>query len=170
MAAHLSPAECPVPIEQQPLHEYEGLRFSWFGCWAALPWPKYLSIMVWVWGASWLVTGPIAAASFEPRRLPLQFFLSGAAGSSVVLLLILLRLYYGWIYVGNRLSQATVAYEESGWYDGQSWTKPEAILGRDRLIVTYQLRPVLRRLQFTLGCLSALLLGGGILWRLLMVS
>jgi len=56
------------------------------------------------------------------------------------------------------------------WYDGQSWTKPEAILGRDRLIVTYQLRPVLRRLQFTLGCLSALLLGGGILWRLLMVS
>ena len=32
--------------------------------------------------------------------------------------------------------EATVPYEESGWYDGQIWIKPPEILLQDRLIGT----------------------------------
>lgn len=63
--------------------------------------------------------------------------------------LLLLRLYLGWFYVRNRLTQETIVYEESGWYDGQIWTKSPEILARDRLIATYEIQPILKRLQQT---------------------
>ena len=62
----------------------------------------------------------------------------------------LLRLYLGWFYIFNRLVTENVVYEESGWYDGQTWRKPTEVLDRDRLIATYQVNPVLKRLQKTL--------------------
>lgn len=43
--------------------------------------------------------------------------------------------------------EATVAYEESGWYDGQVWVKPPEILLQDRLIGTYEIYPGLQRLE-----------------------
>ena len=46
--------------------------------------------------------------------------------------------------------EATVPYEESGWYDGQIWIKPPEVLLQDRLIGTYEIYPGLLRLQFTL--------------------
>ncbi|MEB3174634.1 MAG: CGLD27 family protein, partial [Cyanobacteriota bacterium] len=46
---------------------------------------------------------------------------------------------------------------ESGWYDGQTWPKPPEVLVRDRLIVQYQVSPILRRLGVTLGGIFALL-------------
>ncbi|MEM6437906.1 MAG: CGLD27 family protein [Cyanobacteria bacterium P01_D01_bin.115] len=36
------------------------------------------------------------------------------------------------------------------------WQKPEDILNRDRLIMDYQVKPVLQRVRNTLGCLLAL--------------
>ena len=56
--------------------------------------------------------------------------------------------------------EATVPYEESGWYDGQVWIKPPEVLLQDRLIGTYDVYPGLLRLQITLvSLLSILLLG-----------
>ena len=46
--------------------------------------------------------------------------------------------------------EATVSYEESGWYDGQVWVKPPEILLQDRLVGTYEIYPGLLRLQSTL--------------------
>ena len=34
--------------------------------------------------------------------------------------------------------QATVAYEESGWYDGQIWVKTPEILIKDKLAGQYK--------------------------------
>ena len=45
--------------------------------------------------------------------------------------------------------EATVPYEESGWYDGQVWIKPPEILLQDRLIGTYEIYPGLKRLEKT---------------------
>jgi len=79
---------------------------------------------------------------------------------------VLLRLYLGWSYVCDRLSQETIGYEESGWYDGQTWTKPPEVLSRDRLIVSYQVQPILQRLQRTLGIIAILIISGSLLWNL----
>ncbi|NJK67873.1 MAG: CGLD27 family protein [Microcoleus sp. CSU_2_2] len=158
---------CPVPQEQRPVNEYQELKESWFFSWVSLNWPQYLAKLAWVWGWSCLVSGPVAAASFSPVKYPAQFVLCGAAGASFILGLALLRLYLGWFYVRSRLSNPTVVYEESGWYDGQSWSKTPEVLLQDQLIVNYQLEPILNRLRQTFYGLVLLLLAGGLIWNCL---
>ncbi|BAZ32456.1 hypothetical protein NIES4074_49620 [Cylindrospermum sp. NIES-4074] len=157
---------CPVPTEQQPLNEYEELKTSWLFRDSTLNWREYITKMVWIWGFSWLLAGPVAAASFTPQKQIAHFILCGAAGASVGVVLALVRLYLGWFYVRDRLYSPTVFYEESGWYDGQTWTKPQEILTRDRLIVTYEIKPILQRLQFTFAGLAGMFLIGTIVWQL----
>lgn len=155
---------CPVPIEQQPINEYQELKESWLFRWGTLALRDYIIKLVWVWGWSWLVAGPVAAASFSPNKHLVQFMLCGGAGASVFLILMLLRLYLGWSYVRDRLLRETIFYEESGWYDGQTWTKPPEILTRDRLIVSYQVQPILLRLKRTFGILALFFVGGSLIW------
>ncbi|NJR76087.1 MAG: CGLD27 family protein, partial [Scytonema sp. CRU_2_7] len=133
-----SVSNCPVPTEQQPLNEYEELKTSWLFRDCALNWREQITKMLWIWALSWVVAGPVAAASFAPHKHIAQFILCGAAGASIGVVLALVRLYLGWFYISDRLFSPTVFYEESGWYDGQTWTKPEDVLNRDRLIATYE--------------------------------
>jgi hypothetical protein len=158
---------CPVPQEQRPINEYQELKESWFFSWVTLNRPGYLAKLAWVWAWSCLLSGPIAASSFAPVKYPAQFVLSGAAGASFILGLALLRLYLGWFYVRSRLSNPTVVYEESGWYDCQSWPKTPEVLLQDQLIVNYQLEPILRRLRQTFYGLTVLLVAGGLTWSCL---
>jgi hypothetical protein len=158
---------CPVPTEQQPINEYQDLKESWFFRWATLGLIAYLKPIVIIWCLSWLIAGPVAATSFPPAKYPIHFFLSGAVGALILPTLALLQLYLGWIYIRDRLSKETVFYEESGWYDGQVWVKPEEMIQRDRLIVTHQLQSILQRLKATFGVLALLVLSGGILWQIL---
>lgn len=160
-----SVSTCPVPREQQPVNEYQELKESWFFSWVTLEWPHYLAKLAWVWSWSWLVSGPVAAASFAPQKAPVQFFLSSAAGASLILGLAMLRLYLGWFYVRSRLLSPTVVYEESGWYDGQSWSKPPEVLIQDRLIATHQIQPLLQRLRQTFYSLILLFVAGVLVWR-----
>ncbi|MGF1495907.1 MAG: CGLD27 family protein [Elainellaceae cyanobacterium] len=154
---------CPVPVEQQPINEYQDLKESWFFRWASLSLPNYLKPMLILWSLSWLIVGPVAAASFPISRAPLQFALSGAAGSCIIPLLAIVRLYLGWVYICDRLGREVIFYEESGWYDGQTWTKPAEVLQRDRLIAAYQVKPMLTRLRRTLGIIGiGLLLEAGV--------
>ncbi len=140
---------CPVPIEQQPIQEYQSLSESCFFSACAGGWRKYVTSLAWFWLPSWLVAGPIAAASFSPSKHLFQFVLCGSAAATLAIVFILLRWYLGWQYIRDRLNNRTIFYEESGWYDGQSWEKTPEILTRDRLIVTHQVQPILSRLQQT---------------------
>ena len=159
---------CPVPTEQQPVNEYEQLRESWFFGWAALEGANYWRNFLWSLVGSWLLVSPIAAASFAPQKLPLPFLLSSGLGAGLAVFLLWLRLYLGWHYIGDRLQAEQVCYEESGWYDGQIWQKPTAVLSRDRLIASYQVRPILKRLQQTAFILFLFLGSDGfLLWLLL---
>lgn len=158
---------CPVPAEQQPLNEYQDLKESWFFSWATRDLGSYLKPLLVLWSLSWLLVGPMAAMSFPWAKQPIQFCLSGMAGASLVPVLALLRLYLGWRYVRDRLQKDTVVYEESGWYDGQTWIKPEDVLQRDRLVVTYEIQPVLQRLNRTFGIMGLLALGGSLTWGMI---
>lgn len=154
----------PVPTEQQPLNEYEQLKDSCFFRWGTLSTFGYVRKLAWLWLWGWLVSGPIAAASFPPQKYSLQFALAGAGGSLFLLALVILRIYLGWSYVRDRLSKEIIFYEESGWYDGQNWQKPPEVINRDRLVVSYQINPILQRLRRTLALLALATLGGGLIW------
>ncbi|WP_315788515.1 CGLD27 family protein [Fischerella sp. JS2] len=161
-----SVSNCPVPTEQQPLNEYEELKSSWLFSDCTLNWRDYITKIAWIWGLSCVLAAPVAAASFTPHKYTLQFVLSGAAGGSIGVVLILLRLYLGWSYVRDRLASPIIFYEESGWYDGQTWTKPLEVLNRDRLIVTYEIKPIIKRLQITFAGLAVSFVVGTIVWHL----
>jgi hypothetical protein len=158
---------CPVPQEQRPINEYEALKSAWILGWAALPLDRYgRKLGIFSFGAA-LLASPIAAASFPPAKYPLSFSLATLLGLGVALGLLVLRIFLGWFYIADRLRSERVTYEESGWYDGQTWPKPPEALARDRLIVQYQVNPILRRLRATLGGIFALLaltIGALALW------
>ncbi len=142
------------------------MRDSWFYGWGGCAWGPFLRPVLLLWLLSWVIVGPTTAASIAPDRHPFAFALIAAAGACVLPGLALAQLYFGWLHVGQRLQQAAVPYEESGWYDGQVWEKPEEILTRDRLIMEYQVKPILRRVRNTL--LSLLTLGIALVttWRI----
>lgn len=158
-------SSCPVPPEQQPINEYQELTDSWFFSWARLDLQDYIIKLAWVWGWSWTIAGPVAAASFAPQKHLVHFILAGGGGATLFVASIVLRLYLGWSYVLARLFQETIVYEETGWYDGQTWIKPSEVLSRDRLIVSYQVQPILQRLKQTFAILVLFVLIGGLIWN-----
>ena len=90
---------------------------------------------------------------------PAEFFLSASLGSLTVVAVAVLRIYLGWSYVGDRLLSAAVAYEETGWYDGQLFVKPPEVLARDRLLGSYEVRVkdcVVPYKTLRFGCSSSL--------------
>lgn len=157
---------CPVPFDQQPVNEYEQLKEAWLFSWATLDLSVYRRKFAWLgfWGGA--ITCPIAAASFPPHKFPVLFGVATSLGAMAIMVLVLVRILLGWYYVRDRLQSEQIFYEESGWYDGQIWQKPPEILTRDRLIVSYQIAPLLHRLKktgFTL--LGAIILGSALcLW------
>lgn len=155
---------CPVPEEQQPVNEYEQLRESWLFCWPTLDLVTYGRKLTWVWLWLGVIVAPIAAYSFPLTKKPFLFLVSTIQGTCLLLLLVLLRLYLGWFYIGDRLKSEKISYEESGWYDGQVWQKTPEVLTRDRLILSYQVEPILKRLQQTALFLGSVIGGGGLLW------
>ncbi|WP_036478016.1 CGLD27 family protein [Myxosarcina sp. GI1] len=155
---------CPVPQEQQPIHEYEALKDTWFFCWATLKLKQYYSKLAWCGFWGWLIAAPIASASFTPYRYPLKFAFSSIFGAILLVALISIRMYLGWSYVRNRLRKDRIFYEESGWYDGQTWLKPNAMIARDRLIVSYQIEPIMQRIRITFWGLVTLAVVSGLFW------
>jgi Conserved in the green lineage and diatoms 27 len=159
-------ARCPVPADQRPVNEYKSLQESWFFGWSSADLRRFLVRLGCLWGLSWLISGPIAASSFDPDESAVRFLLAASGGGFFLMSLVLLRLYLGWSYVYQRLYCETVDYEETGWYDGQSWTKPPQELSQDRLISAYQVQPILQRLKYTFGVLALLSGVGTGLWQL----
>ncbi|MBE9170198.1 CGLD27 family protein [Pleurocapsales cyanobacterium LEGE 06147] len=153
--------------EQQPLNEYLNLKQSWCFRWTTLEWRHYLFHIVWIWCGSWCLASPIATESFPPTQSPGKFVIATSAGASLVLALNLLWVYLGWSYICDRLERKTVYYEETGWYDGQFWTKSSEELVKDRLIATYQVKPILQRLRRTFEVQGLFLLSGYLVWNFL---
>lgn len=103
--------------------------------------------------------GPISAFTFDPVKQTLPFIAGGVATTSFLSSLALIRTYLGWSYVNERLVTAVLPYEETGWYDGQQFTKPPQVLARHQLLSTYEVVPVLRRLQQSLLIAAVSLIG-----------
>lgn len=157
--------EIEVPFEQRPVNEYSSLKEATLYSWAELSPPSFFVRLGGLWLTTFIVLGiPIAAASFNPSKEPLKLLLAAGTGTLFLVSLIVLRIYLGWSYVGDRLLSAVVPYEESGWYDGQMWVKPPEVLARDRLLGSYKVKPVIKMLKQTLVGTGALLVSGVLLF------
>lgn len=102
--------ECPVPLEQQPINEYQNLSTSFPFSWASGEIVEYSS-RLFITGASFaLFIGlPVAwFGSVGPNSEPFKRILCAFSSGVFVVTLAVLRMYLGWAYVGNRLLSATV--------------------------------------------------------------
>merc|ERR1712216_287978 len=92
---------------------------------------------------------PIAGATYTSDGYLLQKIASANVGTLGLVLLVLIRIYSGWGYVGSRLQSKVVEYEETGWYDGNFEPKTEAELKRDKFLYNGDVRPAVDRLKVT---------------------
>ncbi|KAA8521283.1 hypothetical protein F0562_011971 [Nyssa sinensis] len=102
--------ECPVPLDQQPINEYQALSTSFPFSWASGDFVEYCS-RLFVTGASFaLFVGlPVSwLGSVGPESEPLKLVLGAVSSGLFVVTLAVVRMYLGWAYVGNRLLSATV--------------------------------------------------------------
>ncbi|XP_051119381.1 uncharacterized protein ycf36 [Andrographis paniculata] len=150
--------ECPVPVDQQPMKEYEALADSFPFSWASADLVEYCSRLFATGAFFALFVGlPVSWVGSKSHE-PLSLALGAASSGLFVAILAVVRMYLGWAYVGNRLLSATVEYEETGWYDGQIWVKTAEVLARDRLLGSFSVKPVLGRLKNSLVVLGISLL------------
>ncbi|KAG2496446.1 hypothetical protein HYH03_005670 [Edaphochlamys debaryana] len=161
--------EVAVPKDQRPVNQLTELKNDPLYSWGSLELADYVKRLWGVYAFFFaFVGGPIAYQTFEPTQQPIEWFLSGTTGALLVVAVVVIRIYLGWSYVGDRLLSAAVPYEETGWYDGEMFVKPPEVLMRDRLLGTYEVRPVLAKLRTTLlGSAAALLASSVVLYGLI---
>nr|BDA98282.1 photosystem I assembly protein Ycf36 [Rhodomonas sp. NIES-1006] len=138
---------CPVPQDQRPINEYLALKDAFGFSWTSENESSYYITSLKIY----FVTLSLFVLMFNTNNTPLvNVIVYSIFGVSAILFIFYLRIYLGWSYVYTRLMQSTIAYEESGWYDGQVWVKTPEILIKDKLAGEYEVRPILNKIKNTL--------------------
>ena len=160
----MNESKCPVPREQQPTNEFIELSKSKF-----FSWPKTKKSLILVlmkfWLAAFVLFLIISSGSIYFQKSLLRYILISFFSSLSIPLLISLRLYLGWNHVFKRLTSEKVEYEESGWYDGQVWTKPLVLKEKESLIATIEVKPILKNLIQIFSIISVLALSGILIFQ-----
>nr|ASO75950.1 putative plastid protein 36 [Storeatula sp. CCMP1868] len=145
---------CPVPQDQRPINEYLALKEAFGFSWTVKNETNYYRTSFKIY----FITLGIFVLTFNANNASIiNVLVYSIFGVSSLLFIFYLRIYLGWNYVYTRLMQATVAYEESGWYDGQIWVKTPEILIKDKLAGQYQVKPILNKIKNTLFAFSFLI-------------
>ena len=137
---------CPVPPNQRPLNEFNSIRNSWIISWPLLERGIFYRKLIF----SWLLISPVSliisyGSDYLKNNIVELTFISFTASLAFPILL-LIRQWLSWLYIYKRLNSENIEYEESGWYDGQTWEKPIDWRAKDLLIAQYQIKPVLNHI------------------------
>ena len=149
---------CPVPIEQRPLNEFNSIRKSWIISWPLLEKRLFYRKLLY----SWILIAPInlliSYGSDQLRNNIFELAFVTLTTSLFFPILLLSRQWLSWIYIYKRLNSESIEYEESGWYDGQTWEKPINWRAKDLLIAQHQVKPILNHLKMVFIILTSCLL------------
>ena len=138
---------CPVPKEQRPINEFNNISNSWIISWPLLSKKEFYRKMI----ISWFLTLPLALIiSYGSNSLKINSFnyiIISSIEAFILPIFLLLRQWLSWNYVLKRLISEKIEYEESGWYDGQTWLKPIDWRSKDLLIAQHEVKPILKHIQ-----------------------
>ena len=156
--------KCPVPKEQQPTNEFIELSES-----RIFSWPKSKKslavVLIKVWFVTFILFLIISSGSVYFKASTIKYILLSLISSLSIPLLLTIKLYLGWNHVFKRLNSEKVEYEESGWYDGQVWTKPTNLKEKESLIASKEVKPILKNLIQVSSIISILVLSGILLFQ-----
>jgi len=148
-----------VPEEQRPANEYLDLiRQPLFGWASQESGNSGLAIRLAATYVAFyaLICYPIAGSTYTLDGYLIQKLTSANVGAVTVLLVLMIRLYSGWGYVGSRLQSKVIEYEETGWYDGDIELKTDAEKARDMFLYRSDVQPVESRLKLFAAGIGAL--------------
>tara|TARA_Y100001968_G_scaffold319352_1_gene350740 strand:+ start:8988 stop:9485 length:498 start_codon:yes stop_codon:yes gene_type:complete len=164
----ISTTICPVPKDQIPILEYEELSNSSFSSWP-INGKSYLYKRL---TQSWLLTLPltllISSGSIQLTKSPVYIILESISVSLFIPILLLVRQLLNWNYIFKRLYSHKIEYEESGWYDGQTWEKTIDIRTKDLLIAQHEVTPIIDSLKESLIIISILFFIGISILKIIM--
>ena len=149
---------CPVPQNQRPINEFNSIRNSWIISWPFLERNIFYRKLIF----SWLFITPVSltisyGSDYLKNNIFELIFLSFTA-SLAFPILILIRQWLSWVYIYKRLNSEKIEYEESGWYDGQTWEKPIDWRAKDLLIAQHQIKPILNHLKVIILLLISIII------------
>ncbi len=160
----MSNSRCPVPKEQQPTNEFIELSNS-----LIFSMPKsnkrYLRVLILSWFITFIVFVIISTGSVFFSTNYIKYFLISLFSSLATPLLITIRLYLGWNHIYKRLHSEKVEYEESGWYDGQTWIKPLDLKEKESLIASIEVKPILKNLIQIASAIISIILSGILIFQ-----
>ena len=138
---------CPVPKNQRPINEFNKIRNSGIISWPFLERNIFYRNLTF----SWLFCTPLSltisyGSNYLKNNIFELIFLSLTTSIAFPVLL-LIRQWLSWLYIFKRLNSENIEYEESGWYDGQTWEKPIDWRAKDLLKAQHQIKPILNHLK-----------------------
>ena len=155
---------CPVPKEQQPTNEFIELSKS-----KVFSWPKskksLIIVLLQFWAGTFFLFLIISSGSVYFKSSLVKYIFLSFFSSLSIPLLVSIRLYLGWNHVFKRLTSEKVEYEESGWYDGQTWLKPLNLKEKESLIAFEEVKPILKNLIQITSIILVLALSGILLFQ-----
>ena len=160
----MNSSNCPVPKEQQPTNEFIELSNSKIFAWAKSN-IKFSLILLVIWFVTFLIFLVISSGSAYFNSHLIKYILLSLFCSLAVPLLITIRLFLGWNHIYKRLTSESVEYEESGWYDGQTWKKPIELKNKESLIASIEVKPILKNLTQTTSVILILILTGTLIFQ-----
>ena len=149
---------CPVPTSQRPLNEFNSIRNSWIISWPFLERNIFYRKLIFSWLFFTPVTFTISYGSDYLRNNFFELIFISLISSVAFPILLLIRQWLSWVYVYKRLNSEKIEYEESGWYDGQTWEKPIDWRAKDLLIAQHQIKPILNHLEVIIILLTSFIL------------
>ena len=164
----MNSSRCPVPKEQQPTNEFIELSNSIVFKLAKSS-HKYSIVLISIWILSFLLFIVISSGSVYFSSNHLKYILLSLFSSLSLPLLLTIRIFLGWNHIYKRLTSEKVEYEESGWYDGQIWTKPIALKEKETLIAFIEVKPILNNLIQTTSIIFIFILIGILIFQYLKI-
>ena len=155
---------CPVPKDQQPTNEFIELSKSKI---FSLPKSKkgFSFLLIKFWLGTFIVFLAISSGSIYFETSTLKYVLLSFFCSLSLPFLFSLRLYLGWNHIFKRLTSEKIEYEESGWYDGQTWIKPVNLKEKESLIAILEVKPILKNLIQIQSLITIIALFGILLFQ-----
>ena len=149
---------CPVPQNQRPINEFNSIRNSWVISWPFLERNIFYRKLIF----SWFFVTPLSltisyGSDYLKNNISELIFISLTASIAFPILL-LIRQWLSWVYIYKRLNSEKIEYEESGWYDGQTWEKPISWRAKDLLIAQHQIKPILNHLKVIILLLISIII------------
>jgi len=149
---------CPVPQSQRPLNEFNSIRNSWVISWPFLEKNIFYRKLTFSWFIFTPVSLTISYGSDYLKNNIFELIFISLTASLAFPIVLLMRQWLSWVYIYKRLNSENIEYEESGWYDGQTWEKPIDWRAKDLLIAQHQIKPILNHLEVVIILLISVII------------